>query len=199
MGSIHLIGLLATPIIGVELALGLAATLAGIIGILRLKQSEERVFWFITILSLIEVLALVHWILFYLGIGSPLSGLAIFELDLYYLLAILTPIPLLTLLFGWAPKPFLKYPHDIEGEDTSERDWTKWNWALFLFSIGLAFFAVYYPQSGGLNPHGLLLGYDFTNYQSIAQPVLADPMKAFSRGAADSFFINLLHPRNKFT
>jgi len=179
MGHIHLLGLLAAPLIGVELALGLTATLAGVIGVIQWKHSEERVFWVFIIFSFIEVLALAHWILLFLGLGSPLSGLALFELDLYYLLAILSPIPLLILLFGWAPK-LLKYPYDKEGEDTPAQGWTFRNWALFLFSIGLTLFAVYYPLSGGVNPHGLLLGYDFVHYQNSSQPILTDPLKAFS-------------------
>lgn len=174
-----LLGFLTTPIIGVGLALSLTATLAGVLGIFRLKDRSEWIFWSLLILSVIEGLALIHWVLIFLGISSPLSGLALFELDLYYLLSISAPIPIILLLFGWAPKLLLRYSKDKEGNNTSAQNWTKWNLALLIFSIALAFFAVYYPMSGGVNPHKLLLGYDFDAYLNSTQPVLNNPLEAF--------------------
>jgi hypothetical protein len=180
VGYVPLLGFMAAPLIGVALALSLVATVAGVIGIIRLKGSDERFFWFLLVLCLIEVLALTHWLLLFLGMGSPLSGLALFELDLYYLLAVFTPIPLIILLFGWVPKLFSKRSRGEGYVAVLERGWTSWNLGLFIFSIGLVLFALYYPLSGGVNPHNLLLGYDFYRYKDSSQPILSDPLKAFS-------------------
>lgn len=190
MHHVHLLGLLAIPIIGLEPAVSLTAALAGLIGVIRWKKKGEWVFWSLIILSILEVLALVHWILLFFGVSSPLSGLALFELDFYYLLAVLAPIPLIILFFGWVPKLLLK-PQN-EKEETFTQKWTKWDRALLIFSIALAFFAVYYPLSGGINPHNLLLGYDFNIYLNSAQSILTNPLQAFSTFGGDRPIVYLL-------
>jgi len=175
---VPLAGLLFAPFLGIEIGLGFMALIAGIVGLLRWKCWFETAISGLSLLGVLEALALIHWTLLAFGFQTALIEAALLETEIYYLLSIFAPIPVLVIFFGWI---LHRYEKPVSKNDDKPQGFTRWNWFLLVSSIAIAFFATLYPYLSSVNPHGLLVGYDFTYYLESAQSVLVYPSQIFSK------------------
>lgn len=174
-----LAGLILLPLLGLASAVTMASISASIVGLFRWRCWSDVVLWILSIFASFEALALIHWFLLPLGSTPFLNEVSTVESDIYYLLSTLALIPIFALFFGWLLNRLRNMHPEHELNLKQSASFTKYNWALLVFSLGVAAFAGVYPYLGSVNPHGLLVGYDVTSYLDAAKQVFADPSNVF--------------------
>jgi len=136
-----------------------------------------------------EVTALVHWILLPLGISTPLAWFADLELALFYVIAPIAPLVVLTIFFVVFIKMiFPKYLVSVErflkgckflrgGSVDVEINLDP---RVFLvLSLILSVVGALYPYSRYINPDGIAFGVDVHYYVDWMGPVEQDLCSAF--------------------
>lgn len=181
------VGLLLYPAWGLEVCVGVASLLAVAGGLWRRRCFGHFFFGVFGLLSLVEGLALLHWVVFVpLGLASPAEGVAMLELGFFYISGFLAPLLVMLFLFMWILKPLFNFgfrranilPGFIYNNE-KRMSFLAPN-LLLVFAICLSVIAALYPYGLAINPEGINVGVDLKYYLEAASIVENDPLRAFT-------------------
>jgi len=180
------VGLLLYPVWGLEVCVGVASLLAVVGGLWGRRCFGGFLFGVFGLLSLVEGLALLHWVVFVpLGWVSPVEGVAGLEMGLFYISGYVAPLLVLGFLCMWFLGPLVGWVRGVESssdglmEDKVVR--VSGRSGLFLVVLVLlSVFVAYYPYLPSINPEGTAVGVDYRHYVNAASLVEVNLSQALS-------------------
>lgn len=131
-----------------------------------------------------------------MGLGSPLHGVAMFWLDLFFIHSNLAPLLVLPFLFlwinnyvrisSWEPKDKKKLLNKKELTNISK--------LILLFSLILSLYSSFYPYLPKINPQGRYVGVDEEFYVKVISEMEINLFQAFnvSKGSRPLIFLFIL-------
>jgi hypothetical protein len=178
-------GLLAYPFMGLEGLMAVASLGAVVAGLWVGRELGRFVSGVLLLLSGIEVLSLVHWLLFVpAGLESPLEGVAWLETGLFSVAGYAAPLLVLPFFFVWVLRPLViwGWGRDVAAMSLRGERYERKNagYLLLIFSVVLGIFAAYYPYCKSVNPEAMGVGVDFSYYVEKAEAVEGDIFEAFN-------------------
>lgn len=105
----------ASVSIALYLVLGLEASSAALslmlvgVALLNYRRFQDYFTWLLALLTGLEGMALIHWILLPLGIASHLAWFADLELSLFYVAAPIAPLIAAAIMCMWFLRPLINY------------------------------------------------------------------------------------------
>jgi len=168
----------------IRVALSVGSLIAVVIGIWFHHQKTSYIKWMLILLSGLEASAIIHWtILNPLSIKGFFESISTLEQDIFYLLAYLSPLLILPLLYVWIVKPInqqilgkqiLKIDTD---KNTPKKSGTS---TLIVLSLILCIVATVFPYIGSINPDNLNIGVDMGFYLRVAELIEDNPQYVFN-------------------
>jgi len=179
-----LVGFVVYPFSGLGAAVSVASLFCVAVGLYASRQFGEFLKSFLIGASALEGLALLHWLVFVpLGVGSPLTGLASLELDLFSVASYLAPLLVLPLMFMWALKFIVGWGWGInfgQAESAIPKKRMARAWVYLSLAVLLGVLAAVYPYLPGVNPGGSTVGVDIAHYITSAKMVEVDVSQVFN-------------------
>ena len=176
--------------LGMEAAVSWFSVYQVPLALVCLVDVRDFLYSLLVFLTGFEVTALVHWMLLPLGIFTPLAWFADLELALFYVLAPLAPLVVLSIFFVVFIKLiFPQYLVSVERflkdckflKDGSMDVNMNLDPRVFLvLSLILSVVGALYPYSRHINPDGIAFGVDVHYYVDWMGPVEQDLRSAFS-------------------
>ena len=181
--------------IGLYLLFGLEAAVAWFsifqiaLALLYLIGIGEFIFWLLAFMTGFEAMALIHWALLPFGIVTPLAWFADLELAIFYILALLAPLVVLTMILVvtlklLAPRYLTLtgqfFKHYSSPKVESKNEFINLHpRTLLIISLVLSVVGALYPYSRNINPEGIAFGVDVHYYLDWMEPVNQDFLSAF--------------------
>lgn len=168
--------LLVYPFLSLAGGIAVASLLATIGGLWYDRDFGGFFFWGFLLLSLVEGLALLHWLVFVpMGWASPVEGVALLETGLFYISGYLAPLLVLPFLFMWALRPLVSWLWHVESNSRmiarSEMRISKRAFLFLVFSLLIGVLAALYPHISTINPKEVAVGVDYVSYVEHAELV----------------------------
>lgn len=168
------VGLLLYPVWGLEVCVGVASLLAVVRGLWGRRCFGHFFFGVFGLLSLVEGLALLHWVVFVpLGWASPVEGVAGLGMGLFYISGYVAPLLVLGFLCMWFLRPLVGWVRGVESssdgvvEDKVVRVSGR-SGCFFLVLVLLSVFVAFYPYLPSINPGGKAVGVEYRHYVEAA-------------------------------
>lgn len=180
------LGVLVFPFFGLEVCVGVASLLAVAGGLWGRRCFGRFLFGVFGLLSLVEGLALLHWVVFVpLGWVSPVVGVAGLEMGLFYISGYVAPLLVLVFLCIWFLRPLVGW---VRGVESSSDDVvgdkvvrvSGRSGCFLLVLVLLSMFVAYYPYLPSINPEGKAVGVDYRHYVEAAGLVEGNLSQALS-------------------
>ena len=161
----------------------LVSSLCIITALFLSRRATEYFLGLMGLVCILEAGALLQWLIFTpLGFVNPLIGVADLESNLYYLVAQLSPIFMLTFSILGIIIPihhFTKGDFEIEAQKTEAPKRTRY-WLFYLgLILVLSVTVAIYPYLPTVNHVGVSTGVDIPMYLQELKQVEADPIQAF--------------------
>jgi hypothetical protein len=196
-GAIALSPVLFYPLNGFDLTLAIVSV-TSVLTLLYLEGNYLRFLLWIMISSIVlNGFSLLHWtFLKIFNINTPLKGLALLNLDLFYVASYLAPIVVFPLLFIWLLKRGLDWAwskHQLQKIPKTENVYL-----ILLSAIILSAISAFYPYLPGINLNNANVGKDYPYYLKYTRIVADDLSQAFnvSGGSRTMIFYFILGFKN---
>ena len=156
----------------------------------HIKRIGEFLFWLLAFMTGFEATALIHWALLPFGIVTPLAWFADLELAIFYILAPLAPLFVLTMILIVTLKLFTPRYLTLAGQfseqifsskDESTKEIINLHpKTLLIISLVLSVVGALYPYNRNINPEGTAFGVDVHHYIDWMEPVNQGFLSAFT-------------------
>lgn len=186
--------------IGIEGAMSISSILGTIIFLIYSRKFEKFLRALFIIVFVIEFFSMFHWLIEQpLTSTNLLRSIAIFELDLYYILTYFAPLLVIILLFSWIIRPLYSISREHVWQYTREtkiysNPVTGRTLFFLCLILLLGVFTAIYPYNPNINPDGRDVGVDIRRYTKDVKLVSANITSAFTiqNGSRPLIFLSVL-------
>ena len=160
-----ILAVLVYPFSNIEVTISIASLLAVVVNLMIDGCFEKYISGVIISLSMIEVSALLHWVISVpLGTSSPFEKVARIEMGLFYLTGRIAPFIALLLMLLWLITSLKKFSLLRDPNVNEQEGEIKYQKYLLILILILGFFAPLYPYLPNVNPLNRDVGRDIPSY-----------------------------------
>lgn len=188
---------------GLEAAVAWFSIFQIALALLYIIKIGEFLFWLLAFMTGFEATALIHWALLPFGIVTPLAWFADLELAIFYILAPLAPLVVLTIFFVVIFKLLAPQYLTIAGQffrlysspkiESKQEIVNLHPKTLLIISLVLSVVGALYPYSHNINPDGIAFGVDVHLYIDWMGPVNQDILSAFTGDGSRPVILLLIY------